>query len=294
MFEEYQGYVYGDKLKEGLLNVDKLQAKRWQFIEANNAIISLTRQHFLFEVERKKDKNSHKERLDLTIKLFTGAEIDKLFEEHRSQIEKLLDVITKSNEESEGISEVSENAVENENLQAETEVHSGVSGQSDDEAKIEDVEPIEYQGAVVENPESESEKSEDTAEVHNDADGQADNKVEPFKRGRRQRGLGSVYPIINSAKWGICVILNNATKEQKKQFSNKLRYLKTFDTYELACEGVRSAIENIDELLKEKLNKLGWVEKEVEASTEMIEEVKGDEVAKNITSEEAEQVAQWQ
>ena len=96
MFEEYKGYVYGDRLAERLLSVDKLMAKRWQYIEANNAIISLTRQHFLFGINRKKDKNSQKERLDLTIELFVGAEIDDLFEEYRSQIEKLIDIIAKS------------------------------------------------------------------------------------------------------------------------------------------------------------------------------------------------------
>ena len=104
-----------------------------------------------------------------------------------------------SNEEAVSNSETVENAIENENLETETEVHSGVSGQSDDEAKIEDVEPIAYQEAVAENPESESEKSENTAEVHNDVNGQADNKVEPFRRDRRQKGLGSVYPITNRA-----------------------------------------------------------------------------------------------
>ena len=70
--------------------------------------------------------------------------------------------------------------------------------------------------------------------------------------------------------------------------------MKTFDNYEDACEGVRSAIENIDGLLKEKLIKLGWVDKEVGASAEMIKEVKEDEVAENINTEETEQVAQWQ
>ena len=86
-------------------------------------------------------------------------------------------------------------------------------------------------------------------------------------RVKRGRGAGSVYPINNGKTWGICVRFNNANKEQKKQYGERLRYLKTFKTYEDACVGVNNAIANIDELLKDKLEKLGW-EESVKTDTE--------------------------
>lgn len=85
-----------------------------------------------------------------------------------------------------------------------------------------------------------------------------------FYRPRRRPGEHSVYPIKGGKLWGFCMQFSNAGKELRKCYGNKLRYLQTAKTYGECLEKLAMAVGKMDELLQEKLKKLGYKPEEDE------------------------------
>lgn len=144
--------------------------------------------------------------------------------------------------------------VENVTVETVTETTENVEVVVDETNVKEIVAEVAENVEIVENTEStenvEIEKSEESV-------GKVEIKTPALNKPRRKSGEASVYPINNGQYWGICLQFSNASKELKAMYGNKLRYLKTFKSYEEAVVGVEVAKSNIEGLLREKLEKLG-------------------------------------
>ena len=105
---------------------------------------------------------------------------------------------------------------------------------------------------------------ESAEDVQKERDGTAEGlEVKAFDpltdRGRRQGSTGSIYPIDGGRIWGLCIQLSNADKALKAKHGNKLRYLTTAKSYEAILVKMDECMKNKDELLRQKLIKLGEI-----------------------------------
>jgi hypothetical protein len=116
------------------------------------------------------------------------------------------------------------------------------------------VEIVEESGAADATAESTEEAGTVDATVENTEEtGAVDVSAE--KKGRRAIGSGSVW-LQGNGKYGYCVQLTS-DKKLKALYKNKLRFLGSAATYELASIAAQKVIDNREEYLKAKLLKLG-------------------------------------